>query len=442
MKLFDGKTIQAAIKQICAEKGLEESMVTETLEAALAAAYRKDFAEKNQNPQATLDIKTGELSIFDEKTVVENLTEEELAQIEHYKNLRQTAKEEGRDLTEEELPPEEMRKFNPKSEIELKDARAIDKNLNVGDIMRSPLDMPGDFGRMAAQTAKQVITQRLREAERNIIYQTYKDREGEIMNGVVQRREGLAILVDLDRKVTAIMPPTEQIRGENYRIGARFKFYIASVNLTTRGPEIIVSRSHPEIVHELFITEIPEIANSTIEIKGIAREAGVRSKVAIFTEEENLDPVGSCIGQRGNRIQTIIHELNGEKVDVIEYSDDPAQYIKNALSPAKINSVELDAENKSAIVLVNEDQLSLTIGRAGQNVRLAGKLTGWTINIKVAGSNKEVTPEEAGNEETQEQQKTETTEIEHPETTKNEKKPDKEKPAKKKTAAKTKKLKS
>jgi N utilization substance protein A len=429
MKLFDGKTIQAAIKQICAEKGLDEAMVVETLEAALAAAYRKDFAEKNQNPRAILNIKTGELDIFDEKTVVENLTEEEIKQLEYYKELRQKAKDEGRELTETELPPEEMRKFSPKTEIELKDAQLIDKKLNVGDIMRTPLEMPGDFGRMAAQTAKQVITQRLREAERNVIYQVYKEKEGEIVNGIVQRREGLAVLVDLDRKVTAIMPPTEQIRGENYRIGARFKFYIASVNLTTRGPEIIVSRSHPEIVHELFATEIPEIANGTIEFKGIAREAGVRSKVAIFTEEPNLDPIGSCIGQRGSRIQTITHELNGEKVDVIEYSENPVQYIKNALSPAKINSVELDETAKAALVTVNEDQLSLTIGRAGQNVRLASKLTGWTINIKVAESGKEVAAEELETEPAQSTAPAETAEPTAPIAVEQPK--EEEKPAKK-----------
>ncbi|MFH0814470.1 MAG: transcription termination factor NusA [Candidatus Falkowbacteria bacterium] len=398
MKVFDGKTIQAAIKQICAEKGLDEAMVVETLEAALAAAYRKDFAEKNQNPRAILNIKTGELEVFDEKTVVENLTEEEISQIEHFKELRQKAKEEGRELTEQEMPTEEMRKFSPRMEIELKDAKLIEKKIKVGEVLKTVLEIPGDFGRMAAQTAKQVITQRLREAERNIIYQAYKEKEKTIVNGIVQRREGFNTLVDLDRKATAILPQTEQIRGENYRVGARFKFYIVNVNLTTRGPEIVVSRSHPEIVRELFATEIPEVADKTIEIKGIAREAGMRSKVAIWTGEANLDPIGSCIGQRGSRIQTIIHELNGEKVDVILYSEKPVQYIKNALSPAKINNVELDEDNRVATVTVNEDQLSLTIGRSGQNVRLASKLTGWMINIKVAESGKEVSSEEVEKE--------------------------------------------
>jgi len=395
MQIFEGKTIQAAIKQICLEKGLPEEAVIETLESALAAAYRKDFGEKNQNPKANLDIKTGDLKIFDEKIVVENLTKKEIEQIDNFREIRQTAKEEGRELTEAELPPEDMRRFNPRAEIELKDAKKIKKTAKVADVLEQPLEIPGDFGRMAAQTAKQVIIQRLREAERNVVYETYKDKEGKIIYGTIHRKEMNGnILVDLERRATAIMFPNDQIRNENYKLGSRFKFYVKEVNLTTRGPEIILSRTSPEIVRELFTFEIPEIESGAIEIKALAREAGRRTKVAIFTEDENLDPVGSCIGQKGTRIQTIINELNGEKVDIIVFSDDQVEYIKNALSPAKITNVDLDEKEKIATVTVPDDQLSLTIGRAGQNVRLASKLTEWTINIKVEGSEEEFKQDE------------------------------------------------
>jgi N utilization substance protein A len=237
---------------------------------------------------------------------------------------------------------------------------------------------------MAAQTAKQVIIQRLREAERNILYQNYKEKEGKIMNGVVQKREGRNILVDLDR-VTAIMPPDEQIHFEKYNTGNRVKVVLLAVNLTSRGPELIVSRAHPLIVQKLFESEIPEIANGAILVKAVAREAGARSKVAVFTPDEGVDPIGSCIGQRGSRIQTIIAELGGEKVDVIEWSDKPEKFIANALLPAKVLTVETNAETKEAIVTVPAEQLSLTIGREGQNVRLAVRLTGWKINIREKG---------------------------------------------------------
>jgi N utilization substance protein A len=243
---------------------------------------------------------------------------------------------------------------------------------------------------MAAQTAKQVIIQRLREAERNVIYQNYKDREGSIVQAVVQKREGRNVVLDLDTNVTAFLPMQEQIRFERYNVGDRIKVLLLSVALTTRGPELIVSRAHPDFVRKLFATEIPEIANGTIDIKGVAREAGSRSKVSVFTEDNSIDPIGSCIGQRGARIQTIINEIGGEKVDIIEYSEDPKRYISNSLLPAKVTSVTLHEEERAAVVTVPADQLSLTIGREGQNVRLAVKLTGWKINIKEAETGKEI----------------------------------------------------
>jgi len=394
--------IKTAIKQICAEKGLSEESVIETINSALAAAYRKDFGDKNQNIIVDFNVETGDMQVVDEKEVVEDLTEEELAEMEKIKNEREELKEkiasgeitseelrrlreereteEKNELIGEGLGEDGKRKFNPKTQIQLKDAKEIKKKYKVGDIVRTDLEIPGDFGRMAAQTAKQVIIQKIREAERGIVYQEYKDKEGKILTGTVQKFDGKNVIIDFD-KISAILPPVEQIRGERYRTGDRLKIYVLSVNLTTRGPEILVSRSHSEIVKNLFQNEIPEINNGTIEIKSIAREAGNRTKIAVYTNDDSIDPIGSCIGQRGARIQTIINELGGEKIDLIEYSENAEKYISQSLSPAKIKKVELNEEDMSAKVFVNSDQLSLTIGRAGQNVRLASRLTGWKINV-------------------------------------------------------------
>lgn len=443
------KELKPIIKQICAEKGISEESVYETINSALAAAYRKDFGEKNQNIVAEFNPDTGATLIFDEKEVVKNLTKKEIEAIEKLRldrEARREALERGEivpERTEEQKEAEEaIRKFNPRTEIELKQAKRIDPEKAVGDIIRTELKIPGDFGRMAAQTAKQVIIQRLREAERNVIYQTYKEREGEVVNGTVQKREGRNILIDLEPNVTGLMPASEQIRFERYNVGDRIKVLITSVSLTTRGPEIIVSRAHADFIRNLFASEIPEIASGVIEIKGIAREAGGRSKVAVYTEDSNIDPIGSCIGQRGARIQTIIAELNGEKVDIIEYSDDPEKFITNALLPAKISSVELLEEEKIALITVPADQLSLTIGREGQNVRLAVKLTGWKINIKEEESGKEISnlvpnnsEQETTKEDTEEEITTEETETEATQKVKEAKeKPEEKKVTKKKEA--------
>jgi len=385
---MDQLSIAEAVKQICDEKGIPLAAVIETIEAALAAAYRKDFGEKNQNIKVEFDLNTGKSKVFDVKTVVEDMPEELLAAQESEEE--KIAKKSGEELAVAETPApegEEVRRFNPKTEIQISDALNIKKGVKVGEEIRTRLEIPGDFGRMAAQTAKQVIVQKLRETERETLYQEFKGKEGEIMVGTVQRREGNLVLFDLGR-LTALLPPEEQIRGENYSSGSRLKVYITSVNKTTKGPEIIVSRSHPEIVKKLFYLEIPEIANGVVQVKDVAREAGNRSKIAVWTDQENIDPIGSCIGQRGARIQTIISELKGEKVDIIKYSDDPAEYIANALSPAKILEVKTNEEAKTAIAKVSEDQLSLAIGKAGQNVRLAAKLTGWKIDITSDGKKK------------------------------------------------------
>jgi len=462
---MDELSIKAAVKQICAEKGLSEDSVLETINSALAAAYRKDFGDKLQNVQADFNLDTGKINVFDVKEVVEDLTPEELAEIEKIKEEREAIKEalakgeitpeelrrqrEQKKMDEEAKTPEEIseedeeRRFNPKTQIQLSDAKKIKKSYKIGDIVKTELEIPGDFGRMAAQTAKQVIIQRLREAERNIVYQEFKDKEGRILSGLVQKIEGYNVIIDLGR-TSAILPPAEQIRTERYRIGDRIKVYLMSVGLNTRGPELIVSRAHAEIVKQLFTLEIPEIANKIIEIKSIAREAGLRTKIAVYTAEENIDPIGSCIGQRGARIQTIINELSGEKIDIIEYSADPVKFISNSLMPAKITNVKVNELEKSAIVMVPQDQLSLTIGRAGQNVRLASKLTGWRISIKEQETGKEVTEEletkEPKDEGTIKEEKT--AEIsEQPKKGKKEakeKKPKKEKKTKEKKAKKAK----
>ncbi len=443
--------IKTAIKQICAEKGLSEDSVMETINSALAAAYRKDFGDKTQNIQAEYDLETGETNIFDVKEVVEDLTPEEIEEMEKIKKEREELKEKlaSGEITAEELKEikqekqeqkeqekekneekdenedeeEEKRKFNPRTMIQVSEAKNIDKSYKIGDEVRTELEIPGDFGRMAAQTAKQVIIQRLRESERNIIYQEFKEKEGEILTGMVQKFEGGNVIIDMN-KASAILPRQEQIRGEKFKIGDRVKVYLLSVSLTTRGPEIIVSRAHPDIVINLFSLEIPEIANGVIEIKGIAREAGSRTKIAVHTEDESIDPIGSCIGQRGARIQTIISELHGEKIDIIEYDEDPIKYISNALLPAKITNVELDEKTKEATVVVPQDQLSLTIGRAGQNVRLASTLTGWEINIQEQETGEKITEEDLSEKKTEnkeEQKEEKTKDKEEEEESKNEK---------------------
>lgn len=389
--------IQSAIQQICQEKNLSEEAVLRTIELALAAAYRKDFGNKTQNIVTEFNPKTGGVKVFDVKTVVEDLPEEALIEgeeeiiVKDNKIVAGPAVEKATELMGEEEEEELIRRFNPKTEIQLKDAKLIDKKYKLGDEIITPLDVPGEFGRMAAQTAKQVIIQKLREEERQNIYEEYKDLENQVVVGVVQRREGRNVLVDLGRTM-AIMPAEEQVEGERYHLGNRMKFYLKSVEQTTRGPQLIVSRSHPEIVKKIFELEIPEVANGLIEIKNIAREAGRRSKVAIITNDESIDPIGSCVGQRGTRIQTIIHELNNEKVDIILWDEDLVKFITNALSPAKIVSIELKKrdEEKLAIATVKDDQLSLAIGRAGQNVRLASRLTGWKIDI-ISASGKTAT---------------------------------------------------
>jgi N utilization substance protein A len=388
--------IVQAIQQICEEKNIPYEVVLETVESALAAAYRKDFGNKNQNLKVEFDPETTKTRVFDEKLVVEDQelpTEEELAAME-------AAQAAGAVEPEPELDADgnPIKRFNPKLEIMLTEAKAIKPDAEIGETLRMELEVPGEFGRMAAQTAKQVIIQKLREAERENVFGEFKGRESEIVGGIISRKEGRLVLVDLGRTM-ATMPPEEQIPTENYAPGQRVKVYVSSVTMTTRGPKVIVSRAHPDIVRKLFSTEIPEVASGAVKIHSVAREAGSRSKVAVSSEDANIDPIGSCIGQRGTRIQTIISELGGEKVDVILHDEDPAVFIGKALAPAKVKSVTLDEQNRVATVRADADQLSLAIGKGGQNVRLASRLTGWKINVMDVNEGKPVEAAEAPAEE-------------------------------------------
>jgi transcription termination/antitermination protein NusA len=357
---------EQALQQIAEEKGVSRDEIIQMIEASLAAAFRKDYGEKDQNPVVVFDSENMGAKIYDEKIVVTGKT------------------------LESEDPETQL---DPIKEIDLEAAKAFDKDATVGQVIRTEIT-PEDgvaFGRIAAQTAKQVIIQKLREAERNVQFSDFKAKERTLINGIVQRIEGDTVLVDLGKGV-GVLFPSEQIRGERYDIGQRIKVLILHVEPATRGPKITLSRSHPDIVRKLFEMEVPEIFNGAVEIKAVAREAGSRSKIAVASTQDGIDPIGACVGQKGTRVQTVMAELGGEKIDIIEWSDDPVKFIANALSPAKIINVQLDMEEKEAKVGVLEDQLSLAIGKAGQNVRLAARLTAWKIDINqenVGGSSEQ-----------------------------------------------------
>ncbi len=380
--------IEQAIRQICEEKGLAYESVLETIQIALAAAYRKDFGEKNQNAEVVFDPESGDIKVCDVKTVVPDISEEELEAIKAAdiarREVAKAARESGQPVPVEPEVEGEEERFNPKMHIMISEAQKVNADAALGEIMRLDLPVPGAFGRMAAQTAKQVITQKLREAEREIIFNQFKDQENEVVMGTIQRKEGRVVLVDIGR-TTAVVRAEDQIPGERYNSGDRMKFLLREVALGPRGPELVLSRSSENLVRRLFETEIPEIGEGNININGVAREAGSRSKVSVSTDDDQIDPIGACIGQRGTRIQTIIAEIGGEKIDIIEWNEDPAKYIAHALSPAKVIKTELNADDHSAVVTVGADQLSLAIGRGGQNVRLAAKLTNWKINVQEEG---------------------------------------------------------
>lgn len=393
--MIDTKQFMSAIKQIAEEKGIAETSILETIEAALAAAYKRDYGKKGQVIKVKLNVETGGLDVTQTHYIVEGFDEEGYI-TGQLPEFMLTEKPDFQDIdrrahrdeppSEPEVKTEESGeirfKFNPEKHLTLEDAKKVKSDAKIGDEIVTKLEPHSEFGRIAAQTAKQVVIQRLREAEREAVFVEFKDREGKLVSGVIQRREGTLVFVDIG-KTNALLAPAEQTPTDNYHIGQRFRFVILRVEETSRGPAIILSRAHSKLVVELFRIEVPEIDSGSVEIKGVAREAGSRTKIAVSSKEEGVDPIGSLVGQKGVRVQTVINELSGEKIDIIQWDDRPKQFISNALSPAKVLDVKLiDEDHKTALVEVSDDQFSLAIGKRGQNVRLAAKLTGWKIDVR------------------------------------------------------------
>jgi len=365
---MDLKTFTSAVMEIAEERGIPQEKVIEVIEGAIAAAYKKEYGKKKQKIEAELNPKTGEVKFYQVKEVVSGdmiLSEEEF----------QKLKEKGKSLKDSEKI-----RFNPERHILLEEAKKIAQSPKPGETIRIPLETKEDFGRIAAQTAKQVILQKIKEVEKEETFKEYKEKEGEIVSGIVQRVEKNAVFLDIGR-TSGILPRGEQVPGEFYRPGQRLKCYLLKTEQTPKGPRVILSRAYPKLISKLFELEVPEIAAGQVVIKSIAREPGSRSKIAVQATEEGVDAIGSLVGQRGTRILAVINELGGEKIDVIEWSEDSKKYISNALSPAKVLEVRILPKNK-ARALVPDDQLSLAIGKDGQNVRLAAKLTGWKIDVR------------------------------------------------------------
>ncbi len=366
--MFDLKVINSVLDQLEEERGIPKEKVLEAIEMALATAYKKEYGKRGQIIRAKFDINSGAVEMEQVKVVVDE------NQVFMDKEALTEALEKAEETDDERVL------FNPEHHILLEDAKRIKRDAQLGDEIVFPIESKGDYGRIASQTAKQVIIQKIREAERSSVLKEFGAREGDIITGSVQRIERGNIFVDVGRAV-GILPYEEQIPGERYSQGERVRAYLYRVEDGPKGVTLRLSRSHPRFLAKLFETEAPELANGTIQIQAIAREAGSRSKVAVATNDPYIDPVGSLVGQRGVRVATVTSELGGEKIDVIEWSEDPKTFIEDALSPAKTISVEVDQENRQAKVVVAEDQQSLAIGKGGQNVRLAAKLTGWRIDI-------------------------------------------------------------
>lgn len=357
---MDLKTFTSAVMEIAEERGIPQEKVIEVIKAALASAYKKEYGKKKQKFEAELDVKTGKVKFWQIKQVVD--------------------KDMILDEDEEATEDEEKVRFNPERYIMLEEAKKIDKKIKAGEELKISVKAKEDFGRIAAQTAKQVILQKIKEVEREEILKEYKEKEGEIVSGICQRVEQSVVFFDIG-KTSGILQRSEQIPGEFYKPGQRLKLYVLKIEETPRGPVIFLSRAYPRLVSKLFELEVPEISSGQVEIKSIAREPGSRSKIAVATTEEGIDPIGSMVGQKGTRIWAVINELAGEKIDVIEWQEESERYIANALSPAKVLEVRILPKNKAQAIVPN-DQLSLAIGREGQNVRLAAKLTGWKIDVR------------------------------------------------------------
>lgn len=410
---MDLKTIKSAIDQIADERGLSPEIVLEAIEGAIASAYKKEYRKRSEIIKAAFDAKTGEMKFWQVKTVVspdEVKMPEEGEELEEDNNNYEDRRQNIEIEDEEE---DGLIRYNPDRHILIDEAKKVDSEAKPGDELTFPLELHEDFGRIAAQTAKQVILQNVREAERDSIRKEFEEKEGEMVSGVVQRYERGHVYVDIGR-ATGIMFKNESIPGEHYKTGQRLRFYVLAVQQEERRrPGIVLSRAHPNFVSRLLELEVPEISEGIVEVKRVAREPGSRTKIAVESHQENIDPVGSVVGQRGARIMAVINELGNEKIDVVEWSEDPEELIINALSPAKVKFVEIE-DRREAIVLVPEDQLSLAIGKGGQNVRLAAKLSGWKIDVRsqsnpeeqlqggIADENSEVESEEIKNSDSEE----------------------------------------
>ncbi len=386
--MFDLKIINSVLDQLEEERGIPREKVLEAIEAALATAYKKEYGKKGQIVRAAFDLSTGGTVFSQVKIAVDDtrvIPEPEMEKMKEEERVRDAA--------------DERIYFNPEHHIMLEDARKIKKDAVLDDEIIFPLESKGDYGRIAAQTAKQVIIQKIREAEKTSVMTEYGARQGEIVSGTVQRVERGNLFIDMGR-ATGILPYEEQIPGERYRQGERVRAYLYRVEETPKGIFLKLSRSHPKLIHELFKQEVPEVASGAVEIKAIAREPGSRSKIAVASNDSHIDPVGSLVGQRGVRVSTVMSELGGEKIDIIEWAPEAAKFVAASLSPAEVISVKIDEAEKKAIVEVAEEEQSLAIGKGGQNVRLAAKLTGWKIDIRSTKGEEiasaEATPEDSG----------------------------------------------
>lgn len=386
---MDFQSFLSAITQISEEKGLSPEKVLETVEHALASAYKKEYGKKGQVIKAKINTKKNTIDFWRVRTVVDDTkvyipeteTEAEEFAFAIRKSYRPTEAELSIEETEKEEENTEKRvKYNAEKHILIEESKKDHPELEAGQELVIELESRDDFGRIAAQTAKQVVLQKIREAEKEVVLAEYKSKEGEIVSGIVQRIEGSNIYFDIGKSL-GVLPKEEQIRGEFYKEGQRLKLYVLRVDTTPKGPIILLSRSYPKLISKLFELEVPEISANQVEIKAIAREPSSRTKIAVASTSEGVDPIGAMVGQRGVRVAAVMSELGGEKIDIIEYSEDPAKFIANSLSPAKIIDVITEQKN-TAIVVVPNDQLSLAIGKDGQNVRLAAKLTGWKIDVK------------------------------------------------------------
>ena len=394
---MDIKTMKATLDQLELERGIPKEKIIDAIEQAIAAAYKKDYGKRGQIVRAHINMDTGQAEVYQVKVVVdpekvrmpdEEKKAEESAEVETSKTRARKTSEKEKAEKEElaEGAEEQLPRFNPEHHILLDEARKIKKGASPDDEIVFPLEAKDDYGRIAAQTAKQVIIQRIREAERESVLHDFGDKKGEIVNGTIQRIERGNIFVDLGRAI-GFLPFNEQIPSEHYRQGEQMRSYLSLVEDTPRGITLKLSRIHPKFIEALFALEVPEIASGVVEIKAIAREAGSRTKIAVFSHDDHIDPVGACVGPKGVRVSTVISELHGEKIDIIEWSEDPATFIARALSPATVTDVVIESETlRQAKASVNEDQLSLAIGKGGQNVRLAAKLTGWKLDIRSMGA--------------------------------------------------------